>query len=164
MNENEKTNSKIVAVNICWIIALLILIIVLLLTYGLNKIHKVDILIESITNFSTILSIILSISSILFAYYTSHDTSMQYRSMEKALGEVRVTNKHMEKNNYILLQQVKDLAVGINTINVRMQYSGKSNTTSSSNVGLGSSNNQIKSNEKNNITQQVNETPQSLSS
>ncbi len=76
---------------------------------------------------------------------------MQYRSMEKALEEVRVTNKFMAENNSILLQQVKDLAIGINTINVRMENSVKSNTTSSSNASLESSNSQIKSNEKSNL-------------
>ncbi len=122
-----------------------------MLTCGLKNLPEGSVLIDAITNFSTILSIILSISSILFAYYTSRDTSMQYRSMEKALEEVRVTNKFMAENNSILLQQVKDLAIGINTINVRMENSVKSNTTSSSNASLESSNSQIKSNEKSNL-------------
>ena len=151
MSDNETCSNKIVMVNICWTLAILILIIVLLLTCGLKNLPEGSVLIDAITNFSTILSIILSISSILFAYYTSRDTSMQYRSMEKALEEVRVTNKFMAENNSILLQQVKDLAIGINTINVRMENSVKSNTTSSSNASLESSNSQIKSNEKSNL-------------
>ena len=117
MSDNETCSNKIVMVHICWTLAILILIIVLLLTCGLKNLPEGSVLIDAITNFSTILSIILSISSILFAYYTSRDTSMQYRSMEKALEEVRVTNKFMAENNSILLQQVKDLAIGINTIN-----------------------------------------------
>lgn len=151
MSDNETCSNKIVMVHICWTLAILILIIVLLLTCGLKNLPEGSVLIDAITNFSTILSIILSISSILFAYYTSRDTSMQYRSMEKALEEVRVTNKFMAENNSILLQQVKDLAIGINTINVRMENSVKSNTTSSSNASLESSNSQIKSNEKSNL-------------
>ena len=89
MSDNETCSNKIVMVHICWTLAILILIIVLLLTCGLKNLPEGSVLIDAITNFSTILSIILSISSILFAYYTSRDTSMQYRSMEKALEEVR---------------------------------------------------------------------------
>lgn len=148
MSHRFKIYYKTAIINICWVLALLVLIIIFLLVYGLHNLPDGKLLIDSITNFSTILSIVLSISSILFAFFTSHDTSMQYRSMEKALEEVRATNKHMAENNAILLQQVRDLSIGINTINVRMENTSKSNTTSYSNAGLESPNSQIKSNVK----------------
>lgn len=134
-------------VNVIWVIVLMFLLIVLLLSILLKYTLNGEVLIGAITNFSTILSIILSITSIFFAFYTSRDTSAQYRNMDKALNEIRLTNKNMEANNLYLLQQVNNLAIGINTLSVRMENK-TSNTTTEMNADFTSQNIQLKGNQK----------------
>lgn len=80
---SDENNSpyKNTMIHIHWVIFLLIIIIglVALLIF---KVPNGQDLVDYVTNFSTILSIILSVSSISYAYYTSRDTSSQYQRMD----------------------------------------------------------------------------------
>lgn len=55
-------------------------------------------IIEAITSFATILSIILSISSISYSYITSHDTSRQFGEIDKTVAVMSQNSKSMDKS------------------------------------------------------------------
>lgn len=149
MAKNKESNSNVeLKTSLCWLIILLVIMVVFLLTIKIDKIPNGEVLVTYISNFSTMLSIILSISSIFFAYYTSRDTSMQYRSMEKALEEVRITNRSITENNSLLLSQVREIAINVNVLNDKL---GRQ-TAQIDNKHLDSPNLQLKSNERNNVT------------
>lgn len=61
-----------------------------------------------LVNFSTILSIFLSISSIAFAGYTSIEIGRQFHFMSRAVEEIRVTNNIMSENYKNLLNHYHD--------------------------------------------------------
>ena len=130
---------------IIWVILILLALITILSAYIVTKrIFNGDNLLEGISNFSTLLSIILSISSISFAYYTSHQTSRQYENMSTAVTEIKESNRHMEKNNTMLLRFIREITkeIGIiggmmdkpsNNQNVEEEYKNK-NIPSNSNT------------------------------
>lgn len=62
-----------------------------------------DKLLSALENFSTILSIVLSISSISFAAYTSIETGRQFHFMSRAVEEIRTSNGIMSDNYKNLL-------------------------------------------------------------
>ncbi|MCF2634083.1 hypothetical protein [Prevotellamassilia timonensis] len=114
----ERCFSKhaIIYCNLVWIIALLLVLLV-----GMASLKATDLnserLISMLSNFSMILSIILSISSILFAYFTSRDTNNQYIAMGKALEEVRAAGYQSIINNSDLLSQVESIARDVSVLN-----------------------------------------------
>lgn len=57
-----------------------------------------DSLISLLTNFATVLSIILSISSIAYSYSTSHDTARQFAEIDKMVAQMRENNEEIRKN------------------------------------------------------------------
>lgn len=103
-------------INVVWIIVLLVVAICILLSIKLTDIDSQTIIFY-VTNFATILSIILSISSILFAYFTSRDTQSQYVAMGKALEAIRATNWQIMFSNYSLVSQVGDIAKDVCSLN-----------------------------------------------
>ncbi|MCM1218481.1 MAG: hypothetical protein NC548_28670 [Lachnospiraceae bacterium] len=106
----------IVYVNLAWVIVILGVIICYLMSIDITKINSKELL-SLITNFATLLSIILSISSILFAYFTSRDTSNQYISMGKALEEIRANNNQITQNNSNLVSQVTRITENVTSLN-----------------------------------------------
>lgn len=82
--------------NAKWIISLLVLAVICLLVFILeNFVMQGDNLLSALTNFSTILSIFLSVSSIAFAGYTSIETGRQFHYMSRAVEEIRTSNRIM---------------------------------------------------------------------
>lgn len=67
-----------------------------------------DKLLSALENFSTILSIVLSISSIAFAAYTSIETGRQFHFMSRAVEEIRTSNGIMSDNYKNLLKHYHD--------------------------------------------------------
>lgn len=119
--------------NAKWIVNLLALVVLLLIARILtNFIYNGDNLLHAIENFSTILSIFLSVSSIAFAGYTSIETGRQYHSMTKAVKEIETSSKLMSENYRDLLKHYHDTV--------------KDFSTQMSN-GYGGQNNQIRNNE-----------------
>ena len=85
--------------NAKWIISLLVLAVICLLVFILeNFVMQGDNLLSALTNFSTILSIFLSVSSIAFAGYTSIETGRQFHYMSRAVEEIRTSNRIMSEN------------------------------------------------------------------
>ena len=108
-----------VFVSIIWLVVILLLVIAILASVLIsNNLICGNKLLNTIVNFSTILSIIVSITSILFACYTSLQTGNQYSHMAQALEEIRATNGHMAENNQLLLQFVKDMSGEVEKIKV----------------------------------------------
>lgn len=73
-----------------------------------NYIKDGNNLLEVLVNFSTILSIFLSICSIAFAGYTSIETGRQFHFMSRAVEEIRTTNHIMSENYKDLLNHYHD--------------------------------------------------------
>lgn len=109
VHSREINGGKTWTTNAKWIVFLLVLFILLLITFILsNCIVKGDSLINGIENFSTILSIFLSVSSIAFAGYTSIETGRQYHNMSKAVTEIETSNKIMSQNYRDLIRHYHD--------------------------------------------------------
>ena len=105
-NRKEKsgwsTNAK-------WIVSLLVIIVISLIAMILNEnVINGDKLLSALENFSTILSIVLSISSISFAAYTSIETGRQFHFMSRAVEEIRTSNSIMSDNYKNLLKHYHD--------------------------------------------------------
>lgn len=105
--------------NVAWVIVLLVVILCILLSVDLTNLES-NRIIFYIANFATLLSIILSISSILFAYFTSRDTQTQYVAMGKALEEVRAINFQIMISNSGLVSQVNDIAEDVSVLNNKL--------------------------------------------
>lgn len=102
--QNISSNNLSVT-NTIWIISILILMVILLATWILtNYIKDGNNLVNLLVNFSTLLSIVLSVSSIAFAGYTSIETGRQYYNMAKAVEEIRTTNGIMSENYKNLME------------------------------------------------------------
>lgn len=105
-NTNEKsgwsTNAK-------WIVSLLVMIVISLIAMILKGyVVNGDKLLSALENFSTILSIVLSVSSIAFAGYTSIETGRQFHFMSRAVEEIRTSNEIMSDNYKNLLKHYHD--------------------------------------------------------
>lgn len=123
--------------NAKWIISLLVLAVICLLVFILeNFVMQGDNLLSALTNFSTILSIFLSVSSIAFAGYTSIETGRQFHYMSRAVEEIRTSNRIMSENYKNLLEHNHDT---VNTFSkIFEQKSHTSNTTGTNSVDVGS--------------------------
>lgn len=119
-NDQKYTIHTIFYWNIAWIIGILICVILCLLTLKLDEFNSKD-LINGIVNFSTLLSIILSISSILFAYFTSQNTSRHFEEMSIVLTEVKQINNNIQSNNYNLISMIHQMALNVKSIDVKTQ-------------------------------------------
>lgn len=122
--------------NAKWIISLLALAVICLLILILeNFVMQGDNLLSALTNFSTILSIFLSISSIAFAGYTSIETGRQFHYMSRAVEEIRTSNRIMSENYKNLLDHYHDT---VNTFSkIFEQKTHTSNTTGTYSVDVG---------------------------
>lgn len=123
--------------NAKWIISLLVLAVICLLVFILeNFVMQGDNLLSALTNFSTILSIFLSVSSIAFAGYTSIETGRQFHYMSRAVEEIRTSNRIMSENYKNLLEHYHDT---VNTFSkIFEQKTHTSNTTGTNSMDVGS--------------------------
>lgn len=139
-NKTDNLDDKILitqcSTNTKWIIGLLILVILLLATWLLVKnVTNGDRLLSALENFSTILSIILSISSIAFAGYTSIETGRQFHDMSKAVEEIRTSNRIMSDNYAKLLEHYHDTVNSFSKILNRKESSSNKNDISGIDTG-----------------------------
>lgn len=119
-----KTNTK-------WIISILFLIVLLLSAWIVtNYIKDGNNLVDLLMNFSTLLSIVLSVSSIAFAGYTSIETGRQYYFMAKAVEEIRTTNRIMSENYKDLMEHYHETVKLFSTILENHANNGSSNRVS----------------------------------
>ena len=121
-NKNEKsgwsTNAK-------WIVSLLVMMVISLIAMILNEnIVNGDKLLSALEKFSTILSIVLSIS---FAAYTSIETGRQFHFMSRAVEEIRTSNGIMSDNYKNLLKHYHDTVSSF--VNKDTVTSGENKTT-----------------------------------
>ena len=114
--ENKYSHHDLIYWNLFWVICILVICLVIVLSQKVTDLSS-DRLISILTNFSTLLSIVLSISSILFAYYTSRDTNNQYVAMGKALAEIRAASYQSIINNSDLITQVESIARDVSVLN-----------------------------------------------
>ena len=102
-----------------------------LLSYVItNCIEDGDSLLEALVNFSTLLSIVLSISSIAFAGYTSIETGRQFHFMSRAVEEIRTTNRIMSDNYKDLLNHYHDTVKTFSELMNKQIVNGQSNLMS----------------------------------
>lgn len=140
-NDKRFGQHAIVYINLAWIILILAIILIIILSIDVAALNS-DSLIKILSNFSTLLSIILSISSILFAYFTSRDTNNQYIAMGKALEEVRAASYQTIINNSDLISQVNAIAKDVSVLNSKYDLQsilGKNTsiqTMANNNMGL----------------------------
>lgn len=132
--------------NLGWIIAILVFIAILLATCKLDAIACPN-LITGLTNFATLLSIILSISSILFAYFTSQNTSRHFDDMSTMLAEVKEINNSIKSNNEMLINMVHQMSLSVQSIDTKTQingtFSNQSNMQPGSNINSNDISNMI---------------------
>lgn len=120
---NKVSKHYLIYCNLGWVIAILVTIILILTTVKFNCIVGGEEFMNGIVNFATFLSIILSISSILFAFFTSRDTSQQYSAMDKAIGEMRETHRSISANNSDLLKRVNEVSEHIVSLDSKYEMS-----------------------------------------
>lgn len=134
--ENIKNSEKLSKgtgwpANALWIIFLLVLVLMLLTTWILKSfVVSGDGLLSALENFSTILSIVLSISSIAFAGYTSVETSRQFHYMSRAVEEIRTSNRIMSDNYKNLLDHYHDTVNSFSKILTQQEDGLKNNKIS----------------------------------
>ena len=127
-NKTETSEKKysvhtIIYWNIGWLIVILF---ILLISISASKIEafKSSELLDWIVNFATLLSIILSISSILFSYFTSQNTSRHFEEMSNVLAEVKQINNNIQTNNKQLFSMVYQMALNVKSIDVKTELNG----------------------------------------
>lgn len=108
-NEQNKVVEEKWTTNAKWIVFLLVLLVIVLVVVILTeRVSNGDNLVNAVENFSTILSIVLSVSSIAFAGYTSIETGRQYHNMSRAVTQIETANKIMSENYRDLLKHYHD--------------------------------------------------------
>lgn len=132
--------------NAKWVIFLLILLVIFLFVWILeNNVVEGDNLLSALVNFSTILSIVLSISSIAFAGYTSIETGRQFHYMSRAVEEIRTSYRIMSDNYKNLLGHYHDTVSRFSEI--LEQRSTASNKSENASVNVKDINNNVSENE-----------------
>lgn len=101
--------------NFWWIVCSVVILVALGGSMVLCNL-ECDTLIVAITNFATILSIILSISSIAYAYSTSHDTAKQFAEIDKTVARMRENNEDMKNNNSQMLGLVVNISKEVHAL------------------------------------------------
>lgn len=113
--ENEEYERQIRwNVHIKWTVGVLVFLLIGSVSFIIaNTMVDGEALLRSLNTFSTILSIVLSVSSIAFAAYTSIETGRQFHLMSRAVEEIRVTNRIMSDNYKDLLGHYHDTVQSI---------------------------------------------------
>ena len=110
--------------NFWWVVCSIVILVALGGSLVLCNL-ECDTLIVAITNFATILSIILSISSIAYAYSTSHDTARQFAEIDKTVARMRENNEDMKNNNSQILGLVVKISNEVHALNGKIGNSAK---------------------------------------
>lgn len=84
-------------------------------SFVLHEISSNDV-IMAISNFATILSIILSISSIAYSYSTSHDTARQFAEIDKTVARMKENNEEIMRNNSSMQELVFEISKEVHSI------------------------------------------------
>ena len=84
-------------------------------SFVLYEISSNDV-IMAISNFATILSIILSISSIAYSYSTSHDTARQFAEIDKTVARMKENNEEIMRNNIGMQKLVFEISKEVHSI------------------------------------------------
>lgn len=122
--ENEEYERQIRwNVHIKWTVGVLVFLLIGSVSFMIaNTMVDGEALLRSLNTFSTILSIVLSVSSIAFAAYTSIETGRQFHLMSRAVEEIRVTNRIMSDNYKDLLGHYHDTVQSIpNLLNNQLE-------------------------------------------
>lgn len=107
-------------VNTIWVICILLLLIALLIVWCISQyVQNGDNLVHGIENFATIISILLSVTSILYAHYTSETTSRQNNDIASAVTEIKTFSKFMSSNNETMLSQIRDITKDVAVIRAK---------------------------------------------
>lgn len=101
--------------NAVWIALLVVLLFSAFGSFVLLNIDG-DTVVIAITNFSTVLSIILSISSIAYSYSTSHDTARQFAEIDKTVARMEENNEEMKNNNSQMLNLVFTISKEVHSL------------------------------------------------
>lgn len=101
--------------NIIWGIVVVILLLCAFGSFLLQKISSNDV-VMAVTNFATILSIILSISSIAYSYSTSHDTARQFAEIDKTVAQMKENNEEIKRHNTDMLNFVIEISKEVHTM------------------------------------------------
>lgn len=101
--------------NVIWGIMMIILLVCAFGSFLLHKISSNNV-IMAVTNFATILSIILSISSIAYSYSTSHDTARQFAEIDKTVAQMKENNEEIKRHNADLLNFVIEISKEVHTM------------------------------------------------
>lgn len=113
-----------------WIIGLLVCTTIALLAYCLwGKVVNGDNLMVGIQNFSTVLSIILSVTSILYAVFTSQDTSRQLSDASSAVQGMREANRNIAANNEQIVRLVFELSKDVAAMKENISYKNSTTNT-----------------------------------
>ena len=124
VNQEEYVLSKMIKLkmkiyqwkcNAVWIAILVVLLFSVFGSFVLLNIDG-DTVIVAITNFSTLLSIILSISSIAYSYSTSHDTARQFAEIDKTVARMEENNEEMKNNNSQMLNLVFTISKEVHSL------------------------------------------------
>lgn len=131
LEEQENVEKEKWTTNAKWIVGVLISLVISLISWIItNYIKDGNNLLEVLVNFSTILSIFLSICSIAFAGYTSIETGRQFHFMSRAVEEIRTTNHIMSENYKDLLNHYHDTVKTFSELLNRQFDSNQSNRMS----------------------------------
>lgn len=107
-------------VNTIWVICILLLLVALLVVWCISQyVQNGDNLIHGIENFATIISILLSVTSILYAHYTSETTSRQNSDIASAVTEIKAFSKFMSTNNQMVLSQIREITKDVAVIRAK---------------------------------------------
>lgn len=146
--KEEKEKSKKWPTNAKWVISMLLLFVALLIVWILESfVIEGDKLLTALVDFSTILSVFLSVSSIAFAGYTSIETGRQFHYMSRAVEEIRTLNRIMSDNYKNLLDHYHDTVNKFSEILEHHSYA--SNKTETRNLNVDDINNTIGGNVSN---------------
>lgn len=115
-------------VNTIWVICILSFLVALLIVWCISQyVQNGDNLIHGIENFATIISILLSITSILYAHYTSETTSRQNSDIASAVTEIKTFSQFMSTNNQMVLSQIRDITKDVAVIRAKQNEPAENN-------------------------------------
>lgn len=134
----EARSSAEKKVNTIWVICILSFLVALLIVWCISQyVQNGDNLIHGIENFATIISILLSITSILYAHYTSETTSRQNSDIASAVTEIKTFSQFMSTNNQMVLSQIRDITKDVAVIRAKQNEPAENNKSEKKSVPEG---------------------------
>lgn len=113
----DGSNLSSSTINFLWTVCLMAFIIVILLALLSTDILQCDGRIMTFLSFtSTLLSIVLSIFAVMYSFYSMQDASSQWKSVDKAVSNIKIYTETINSNNKQLLDQVISINKNIGSI------------------------------------------------